>query len=126
MKKRFGKTDILVLAIVFAVLSGIWIFTSFIIKEEGADVVITIDGEFYKQVSLREDQEIKISGDETAANILKIQDGKADMVEADCPDKLCVHQKSISKNGETIVCLPNKVVVEVKSGEDAEYDSVAR
>jgi len=126
MKKRFGKTDILVLAIVFAVLSGIWIFTSFIVKEEGADVVITIDGEFYKQVSLRKDQEIKISGDETTTNVLKIQNGKADMVEADCPDKLCVHQKSISKNGETIVCLPNKVVVEVKSGEDAEYDSVAR
>ena len=48
------------------------------------------------------------------------------MVEADCPDKLCVHQKAISKNNETIICLPNKVVVQVTSGEESEFDSVAK
>ena len=39
------------------------------------------------------------------------------MISADCPDKLCVNQHAISSNGETIVCLPNKVVVEVEDGE---------
>lgn len=42
-----------------------------------------------------------------------IRDGKADMKEADCPDKLCVHQKAISAENESIVCLPDRVVVTV-------------
>ena len=47
------------------------------------------------------------------------------MISADCPDKLCVHQHAISANGETIVCLPNKVVAEVKDG-TVEIKSIAR
>ena len=48
------------------------------------------------------------------------------LTEADCPDKLCVHQKAISKNHEMIVCLPNKVVVEVTGSEENGFDSIAR
>ena len=46
------------------------------------------------------------------------------MIDANCPDKLCVKQKSISKNNENIICLPNKVIVEVESEENSEYDAV--
>ena len=46
------------------------------------------------------------------------------MTEADCPDQLCVHQRAISKQKQTIVCLPNRVVVEVIGGEDAGLDSI--
>ena len=59
-------------------------------------------------------------------NLLVIKDGKADVTEADCPDKLCVHQKAISKTNETIVCLPNKVVVQVIGAGESELDSIAR
>lgn len=68
-----------------------------------------------------EEQTIEING---GTNILQIKEGKADMTEADCPDKLCVHQKAVSKNGESIICLPNKVVIEVKSSEQSAYDAV--
>ena len=46
------------------------------------------------------------------------------MIEADCPDQLCVHQKKISMNHESIICLPNRVVVEIESSENSEYDAV--
>ena len=59
----------------------------------------------------------------TVTNTLVIENGKADMISADCPDKLCVNQHAISSNGETIVCLPNKVVVEVEDGEEAQFDT---
>ncbi|KAI4447103.1 hypothetical protein C823_001622 [Eubacterium plexicaudatum ASF492] len=48
------------------------------------------------------------------------------MIWADCPDQLCVHQKAISGQGETIVCLPNKIVVEIAEGEDADLDAISR
>ena len=53
-----------------------------------------------------------------------IEDGKADMVWADCPDKLCVNQKAISREGESIICLPNKVVISSVGGEEREVDAV--
>ena len=44
------------------------------------------------------------------------------MTEADCPDKICVNTGKISKIGETIVCLPHRVVVEIQ-GEVSQSDS---
>ena len=45
------------------------------------------------------------------------------MIRADCPDQLCVKQKAVSKNKESIICLPNKVVIEGKdSAEPSESD----
>ena len=46
------------------------------------------------------------------------------MIEADCPDKLCVHQKAIERTNETIVCLPHKVVVEIQDAKEADFDSM--
>ena len=47
-------------------------------------------------------------------NTLVINGGKASIVSADCPDKLCVHQQEISKAGESIICLPHKLVVRIE------------
>jgi hypothetical protein len=71
-------------------------------------------------------QEVDIVIDGVTTNVLVIEDGKADMTDADCPDRLCVHQRAISRNNETIVCLPNKVVVQVTGGEESEFDSIAK
>ena len=81
-----------------------------------------VDGEIEAVYSLGEDKEIEING---GTNTLVIRNGKADMTEADCPDKLCVKQRAISRNKESIICLPNKVVVEADSKENSEFDAVA-
>lgn len=125
MKKRFGKADVILLLVIFFILVLAVIFSS-LKKKEGASVVITVEGNVYRTVSLTEDQEIEIEKDGNVINILSIRDGKADMVSATCPDKLCVHQKPVSKNGETIVCLPHQVVVEVKGSEKGDFDSMVR
>ena len=44
---------------------------------------------------------------------------------SDCKGQDCVHQGSIAKSGETIICLPNKIVVEITGGAK-HYDTVAR
>ena len=36
-----------------------------------------------------------------------------------CPDQICVHEKAISADGESIICLPNKIVVEVESDKES-------
>ena len=55
-----------------------------------------------------------------------IADGTADVTQADCPDKICVDHAPISRDRETIICLPHKLVVEVKGGEASEIDAKTR
>ena len=45
--------------------------------------------------------------------ILVIDNGEAYMEEADCPNRICVHHSAISHTGEAIICLPNRVVIEI-------------
>ena len=85
---------------------------------------ITVDGKEYGTYSLAEDQTIQIND----TNVCEIKDGKVSMTEANCPDHLCMKQKAIDSTGGTIVCLPNKVVIEgeksTSSGESGtEFDT---
>lgn len=110
---------ILLILVVAAAAYGIHEFAG----SKGADsVTVKVDGKVTGTYPLDKDQEIKING---GTNILTIQNGKAKMTDADCPDQLCVHQKAASKNHESIICLPNKVVVEVNGSEESEFDAVA-
>ena len=45
--------------------------------------------------------------------VLVIRNGEAYMEEADCPNQICVHHAPIRYKGETIVCLPNRIIIEV-------------
>lgn len=94
--------------------------------EKGSQVTVTIDGQLYGTYSLNDSQTIPIKQDNKTTNVLQIQNQKAKMIHADCPDQLCVHQSAISKSKQTIVCLPNKVVIEVESGQSSDYDAMVK
>ncbi len=86
---------------------------------------ISVDGEVYGEYSLKDKQEIKI-GD---TNVCRIEeDGTISMTEADCPDHLCVKQGKIKQFGESIVCLPNKVVLEIATSDKKaeQIDSIVK
>lgn len=123
--RHFQKRDLLVLILIASAIA-VTALCFYLRKDaEGGEAVVTIDGEEYGRYSLSEDQEIPILIDGEQTNLLMIEDGKADMVEADCPDQICVNHRAVSKEHETIVCLPNKVVVEIEGGEEADLDAVA-
>lgn len=116
------RKDILLAAAVLA--AALLCYVGFRLSA-GADpdravLTITVDGEEYGTYSLAEDQQIEING----TNICEISDGEVRMVQADCPDQLCMHQKAISGSGGTIVCLPNRVVLSVASDTEPEVDSI--
>lgn len=116
MRKNDG-----ILVAVILILAGIGFLIYLNFGKQSAGLVkVTVDGELYGTYSLDKEQEIEIND----TNYLIIKDGQADMIEANCPDQICVDHISISKNKETIVCLPNKVIVEIVGGEDVEIDAV--
>ncbi len=122
MKKR--KNDIILALALIAIAVLIWLFT-YLSRSEGASVSVTVNGELFGEYPLNTDTEIRI-GDGESYNILVIKNGEAQVAEASCPDKLCINQGKISYEGQSIICLPNKVVVEVKGGKKSDYDAVAK
>ena len=118
------RNDIMLAAALVLVAALIWLFI-YLTRSEGASVTVTVDGKAYGEYPLNTSAEIRI-GDENIYNLLVIKDGVAEVVEASCPDKLCVNQGKISFDGQSIICLPNKVVVTVTGGEQSNYDAVAK
>ena len=121
------KNDIILAAsfVVVAIICAIVI--QVFIKKDGNIAVVNIDGQVYKTLSLSVNTELKIDNESgiDGYNVLVIENGFAYMKDANCADKICVHQDKISKVGETIVCLPHKVVIEIE-GEDAKLDGVVQ
>ena len=52
----------------------------------------------------------------------QIKNHEVYMIEATCPDKLCIKQGHIEKKGATIVCLPHHLVIEIKEGNEQKQD----
>lgn len=85
-------------------------------QDEGKQIKITVDGEMIGVYALDEERKIPVHSEE-GENLICIENGKAWMEEADCPDGYCMEQGEISRMKQTIVCLPHKLVVEVIADE---------
>ncbi|WMJ85695.1 NusG domain II-containing protein [Anaerocolumna sp. MB42-C2] len=119
------RNDIILIIIILVFAAAGLLFMNFT-KKDGDMVVVKVDGKVYKELPLNKDTTFEITGVRGGRNLLVIKDGHADVVDATCPDKLCVNQRQIDKDGETIVCLPNKVVVEIESSKESDVDAVAQ
>lgn len=119
------KNDILlVMVLLIAALTAfaaISLYSKFNTRE--AEAVVYVKGEEQGRYPLSQDTVAEITLENGSYNILQIREGKADITEASCPDKICVRHRPISKKGETLVCLPNQVVVEIENGEESEIDA---
>ena len=106
-KKRLAD-----LGIIFGllILAGVLFFLYFNKGEEGAGVIVRVDGVEIARYSLSDSGRYELNG---GTNILVIEDGAAYMLQADCPDHICVSQGKIRYTGQCITCLPNKLTVTV-------------
>ena len=116
---------LLLLALLLA--GGILALVLLLGTKSGAAVEVRVAGKTVASYSLQKNQTIELEG-ESGSNTLVIEGGKAWMTEADCPDGLCLGMGKISSAGQSIVCLPHKLVVEVKSegGAEPALDMVAK
>ncbi len=94
-------------------------------QNKGAQVVVSVDTVEVARFSLNEDTVYEINGYEGGKNTLIIKDGEAYVVDSSCPDHLCEHMGKISKVGQSVICLPNRVVVEIADYKESEFDTIS-
>lgn len=86
-------------------------------------VVVSRDGVVEERLPLSEDTRLLLKDASGNENLLVIEGGSVRLEDADCPDRLCVRQGAISRSGESIICLPHKLVITIEGR--AETDSSA-
>ena len=111
---RLFRNDVIFIAALLLVVSVCGLCFYFL-RGEGDKVVVTVDGKEFGTYSLAEDVrvEIRTGAEDEELNVLVIRDGQAYVETATCPDGICAGHKPISREGESIVCLPHKVVISV-------------
>jgi len=128
--KLFRKTDIILIVLVIALCAGVWYFlyqqNSDAVGRGVARVVVELDGELYGEYPLATNRDIRVwtgkssysEGDEpTGYNLIVIEGRTVYIKSADCPTRVCVKEKRITKTGQRIICLPHNLTVRIEGGE---------
>lgn len=124
--KKFDIIIIVSFALI-AAISAAWFMFSLNKKFQTRYAEIYVQGILYKRVQLTNnmpDQTIPVET-KLGKNIIHISEGKINIIDADCPDKVCIKSGYIDKPGQTLVCLPHKLVVEIKGESKLETDELA-
>lgn len=93
-------------------------------RKSPAAVSVYQDGQLLASYPLTDDLTEAIPWEENGYNLLLIENGAASVTDATCPDQICVRQRAISKNGESIICLPHRLVLQIEGEEEGALDAV--
>ncbi|MDT2826925.1 MAG: NusG domain II-containing protein [Enterococcus viikkiensis] len=89
--------------------------------------VLSVDGKEIKSFDLNDDKQsytYRYTDPDGDYNLIEIKGSKIRIKEANCGDQICVRRGWIDQSGETIVCLPHKLLIEVKASDGGETGSV--
>lgn len=112
MIKKY-KNDLILIGVILLLALGL-LFIFKLNSKKGDIVNILVNGKITESYPLNQDFKTLIETEGNKhTNLLVIKDGVAFIEKANCPDKICVSHRGISNHGETIVCLPHKLVIEV-------------
>ena len=121
--EKGDKLLALILVVIFIFAIGQYTFVS--ISKVKRTIIIRSDGEIVQQIPLNKTTEIITTIKSKEGTItMQVKNGKVHIIESTCHDKLCIKQGWISKTGESIVCLPNRISISITGEEKNEIDSI--
>ncbi len=113
------RNDIIFIVTLLLIVAFIGLYM-LLFRSEGDMIKVTVEGKLYGEYSLSKDAviEIRTGKDNENLNLLVIRDGKAYVETATCPDGICSAHRPVSRDGESIACLPHRVSITVYSRDD--------
>lgn len=134
----FKKHDLIIFAAILLLALAAFIAVRIAGGTPASYAEVSVNGTVLAAYPLSTDGEYSVNGYVDAAQLnsgtdgssavpvvtFSIRDGAVDVTAADCPNLICVNHAPISRTGETIVCLPNRVVITIR-GRVREIDAVA-
>ena len=122
--KKLIKNPNFIIIIVLAVIGAVMLGVS-LLRPAADTVIVKVDGKIVASYQLSDSGTYIIEG-VNGTNTLAIENGQAYILEATCPDGLCVKTGHIHTSGQSIICLPNRVVIEITEGVFSDIDAISR
>ena len=119
------RNDLLLLLLLLLVAAGSYFCLYSTPSGTAEQITVTIDGKLQGTYALDKEQTLKLQG-KNGYNLLQIKNHTAAITAADCPNQLCLQEKKIVLAGESIVCVPHKLVITGISKQGPQLDAVAR
>ena len=120
--------DIIIIALALLAALALYLVSQVSLGAQASVIVVTVDGEEVLRRPLAMEDRYEIAQDDGSLNIIRVQDGAVWMEEANCRDGLCIRQGRMRNGAKTIVCLPHKVVVQLKgdapAGDNSDLDVI--
>lgn len=117
------RNDIILLLVILLLAGALFLYQRLGGNGQSSCAEIRQDGTLIGTYELTEAQTIPVRC-EGGYNLIQIADGQVSVTDADCPDQLCRKQRSISRDGESIICLPHKLVICIRSVQESTTDAV--
>ncbi len=125
---KLKKGDLFIIVILAVAIISWYGINRLAGNEDKRQIVIEVNGNLYKKISMdegMEQQEIHIDlGNGKYIDIAAGEDG-AYVKDVTCPDRICQKTGLAGKVGQSIVCLPNKVVIYIEGNTEPEVDAVS-
>ncbi len=122
--KPFKLFDLIVLGVIVALVVAL-LFVLFLPKEEGSTVEVYRSGKLIGEFKMSDYSEISLVK-EYGSLVLCITNESVCVLESDCPDKCCVKQGEIHYDGESIICVPQEIVVKIVGGNKSEVEEITK
>ena len=115
-KSLWNKKDLLFITAILLAAGLAFLFFRPQPSESLSRAEISVDGKAVMELDLSEDQVLTVDGAGGGYNRIQVRDGAVSVLEASCPDKVCVHTGTVRYPGETTVCPPNRMIITVIQG----------
>lgn len=121
------KGDILITLILIVAFTVYFFVNNVNTISKNKKVVIEVNGKTYKEYwldSIHSDQKINIQISNKKSMDVVVSKSGIYVEQVDCPDQICKKTGHIIEAGESIICLPNKVIIYIEGHNNVEVDSV--
>lgn len=122
MKKTVPKKADIILFFAVTVAAAVFFLFAFFTRD-GEYAAVYVDGDLVGRYALDSDVTVNVPCADGGYNAVTVADGRVYVSDADCPDRTCVRSGAVSKTGQSIICLPHRLMIVIEGAEENEVDA---
>lgn len=123
MRRTTGLDRLITATLLLAILASFFLLGA---RPRGERVLVERDGRLLFSAPLAENRVVDLDGP-LGTTRLEIRDGRARILSSPCPTKACIGMGAITRRGDLLACVPNKLLVRIDGeGGGADHDLLSR
>ena len=112
--------------VVLAVLilaSGASFLLAGVLTRPAAVAVVSAAGQPRFTIDLTRSRQLRLEGP-AGTTVVAVEGGAIRVLDSDCPQRLCVRQGKITRVGQVIVCVPNRIIIWMRGDRRGKFDAI--